>query len=112
MLKAKVVFNHRYDKDEWGTKQYDYFTFIDWLHEGDLVVVETANGFTVAKFVEYTNSHVTKCEKFIVQKVDLSSFNLEKGRIERIANLNKAIEKKAKEAMNRKLYDELAERDD
>ena len=112
MLKAKVVFPNRLDKNEYGNKQYDYFTNINNLEEGDLVVVETQYGFSVAKFVTYTDKFKTNAKSHIVQKVDLSKFLLEKERLEKIKDIEAKIKERAEQANKRKFYEQLAQHDD
>lgn len=112
MLKAKVIFPSRFDKDIYGGKHYDYFTNIKDLEEGDLVVVETQYGFSVAKFIRYTDKFKVKATKHIVQKVNLEEFLAEKERLKKIRDLEEQISHKAEQANKREIYNQLAENDD
>ncbi len=112
MLKANVAFPNRFDKDMYGEKHYTYFTKIDDLVEGDLVVVETQFGYSVAKFVRYTDKFKTNAKAHIVQKANIEEFIEEKERLEKIRDLEEQISHRAEQANKRKIYDQLAENDD
>lgn len=111
MLKAKVTFPSRFDKDMYGEKHYDYFTNVEGLEEDDLVVVETQYGFSVAKFVRYTDKFKVKATKHIVQKVNLEEFLAEKERLEKIKDIEAQIQARAEQANKRKFYEQLANND-
>jgi sortase (surface protein transpeptidase) len=56
--------------------EYSYFTDIDNLKEGDVVVVPTNNFYSVGVFSRYSSNkqHIKNAEKVIVEKVDIEKF--------------------------------------
>lgn len=57
--------------------EYSYFTDIDNLKEGDVVVVVPTNNFySVGVFSRYSSNkqHIKNAEKVIVEKVDIEKF--------------------------------------
>lgn len=56
--------------------EYSYFTDIDNLKEGDVVVVTTNNFYSVGVFSRYSSNkqHMKNAEKWIVEKVDIEKF--------------------------------------
>lgn len=110
-LKAKVVFVNDYEKQRKTEKEYHYLTLIEDLKEEDLVVVETRHGYAVAEFAGYIDDLAVNSSAYIVQKVDVTGLNAEKDRQNKIARLKQEIDQKAKEALQRKKLNELAEED-
>lgn len=111
MLKIKVVFQHQYDRDTWGSKKYNYLTDIGDLGEGDLLVVETQHGYAVAKFIRYVNELEVNASSWVIQKIDIDSFNAKKEHLKQIKEIQLQIEERAKQANKRKFYEELAKSD-
>lgn len=109
---AAVQFQHKYDKQEWNEKEYHYKTFLTDLKEGDLVVVETTYGPTVAKFIKYVAKAQVNSLKFIVQKVDTEAFEEAKERHKKKADLIETIEQRAAELRKLKELESLASQDD
>lgn len=112
-LKAKVKFINSLDKEgrNLGNKSYHYNVLIPDIETGDLVVVQTQFGYSVAEFIQYIDESEVKAEKFIVQKLELDSFEKYQEKLKTIKKLEKKIEKKAREALQRKKLNELAESD-
>lgn len=103
---VSVVFQN--DDHIFGSKEYDYLTFLDDLNLGDLVVVETRYGYKVAKiydikeFSEYARS-------FVIDKIDLAQFNETKKRLVREAEIRRSIEAQLEEEQRLQIYREAAQ---
>lgn len=110
-LKASVRFINDLEKQRRTEKVYHYLTMITDLNEGDLVVVETQYGYAVAEFVEYLDVIRKKANSYIIQKVDTSLINAQKEQQRKIESLKHKIDEKAKEALQRKKLNELAQDD-
>jgi hypothetical protein len=56
--------------------EYSYFTDIDGLNEGDVVVVPTNDSYSVGYFSRYSTNkqHIKNATKWIVQKVDVEAY--------------------------------------
>lgn len=52
-------------------QEYSYFTDIEDLKEGDILVVPTSNSYSIGTFSRYSKSklHVDKAEKWIVKNI-------------------------------------------
>lgn len=107
---AQVMFFDTYGNLQ-ESQGYHFFTTIEDLEEGDLLVVETQNGYKVVQFHKYllTSSYA---KSYVVQKVETEKLEEEKERAEKISQLRKKIELKAKEIEERRKLDKLAEQDD
>lgn len=107
---AQVMFFDTYGNLQ-QNQGYHFFTTIEDLEEGDLLVVETQNGYKVVQFDKYllTSSYA---KSYVVQKVETEKLEEEKERAEKIGQLRKKIELKAKEVEERRKLDKLAEQDD
>ena len=68
---AVVNFPSSLSATGFGEKEYHYKTYIDTLNENNLVVVETATGYTVARFKRYVDDTQVRDLKYIVQLVGL-----------------------------------------
>lgn len=66
-----VNFPHSLSRTGFGEKEYHYKTYNHKLSKGNLVVVETQTGYTVARFVKYVEETRIQDLKYIVQTVDL-----------------------------------------
>ena len=109
-LIAKVSFFDSHGiVEDW--RQYDYLTLEDDLKEGDLVVVETRNGYKVASFVRYAEVS-DKATSFIITSVDVDSVEKYKKRKQEKEDILKAIEKREKELLEEKRLRELANDDE
>lgn len=65
---AKVEFLASWSKG----KEYDYITIISDLQAGDLIVVETKDSYSVAKFVRYMDPEEENfASAYIVDKVNV-----------------------------------------
>lgn len=64
--------------DTGNSQEYSYFTDIEDLKPGDLVVVPTNNSFSLGIFDKYSRlkMHKKQAKKWVVQKVDLESYNM------------------------------------
>lgn len=56
--------------------EYSYFTDIEDLKEGDVLVVPTNNFYSVGTFSRYSTNkhHIKNASKCIVEKVDIETF--------------------------------------
>lgn len=56
--------------------EYSYFTDIEDLKEGDVIVVPTNNFYSIGVFSRYSTNkqHIKNAEKCIVEKVDIEKF--------------------------------------
>lgn len=103
---VSVVFQN--DDHIYGSKEYDYLTFLDDLKIDDLVVVETRYGYKVAKisdikeFSEYAKS-------FVIDKIDLAKFIETKQRLAREAEIRRSIEAQLEEEQRLQIYREAAQ---
>ncbi|OCA99601.1 hypothetical protein BGS1_09215 [Clostridium beijerinckii] len=54
-------------------QEYSYFTDMDDLVEGDILVVPTSNSYSIGIFSRYSKSkiHMEKAEKWIVKNITL-----------------------------------------
>lgn len=111
VLKASVKFINEYEKQRRSEKEYHYLSLIEDLQEGDLVVVETRYGYSVAEFISYINDFAVNSSSYIVQKINLDQILIEKDRQSKITQLKQEIDEKAKEALQRKKLNELAKDD-
>jgi hypothetical protein len=57
-------------------QEYSYFTDIDGLNKGDVLVVPTNNSYSIGIFSRYSKSkiHIEKADKWIVEKVDIEAY--------------------------------------
>ena len=53
--------------------EYSYFTYIEDLKKGDLVLVQANSSYSLAKFQRYTSNkiHEEKAEKWIIKNLQL-----------------------------------------
>lgn len=56
--------------------EYSYFTDIEDLKEGDVVVVPTNNFYSIGCFSRYSSNkkHIENANKWIVEKVDIEAY--------------------------------------
>ena len=56
--------------------EYSYFTDIEDLKEGDVIVVPTNSSYSIGFFSRYSTNkiHVKNASKWIVEKVDIESY--------------------------------------
>lgn len=94
-------------------KHYFFFTDIDNLQVGDILVVDTANGLQIVKFVEYRSLDdiIQKPTKWVVQKVDLTKHRERMEAIERAEKLKRMMEERRKQAQELEIYAILAKSD-
>lgn len=111
MLKVKVQFTHKYDVQKFGEKQYDYLTIEKDLKEGDMVVVETANGFAVARFVRYVENFEVNSQKWILTVIDIEAFQERKKQAKEAMQLRQRIKERAAAVKEQQEYEQLAKDD-
>lgn len=110
-MKASVRFINDLERQRRTEKVYHYLTLIADLKEGDLVVVETQYGYAVAEFIEYRDVIRKAAKSYIIQKVDTTHIDNQKEQQRKIESLKQKIDEKAKEALQRKKLNELAQED-
>lgn len=113
-MKPKYIairFKHRYDREEWGNKHYHYKTSIDDLKAGDLVVVESQNGYSVASVVRYI-THSNQAHKFVIQKVDLVAHEEFLEKEMKLSFIRAEVEERAEEIEERRKLEALAAEDE
>jgi O-glycosyl hydrolase len=56
--------------------EYSYFTGIEDLNEGDVLVVPTNNSYSIGYFSRYSTNkqHILNATKWVVQKVDVEAY--------------------------------------
>lgn len=56
--------------------EYSYFTDIEDLKEGDVVVVPANNSYSIGFFSRYSSNkqHIKNASKWIVQRVDIEAY--------------------------------------
>ena len=103
---VSVVFQN--DDHIYGSKEYDYLTFLDDLQLGDLVVVETRYGYKVAKISDI-KEYSEYAKSFVIDKIDLAQFNETKKRLAREAEIRRSIEAQLEEEQRLQIYREAAQ---
>lgn len=106
-----VRFKHAYDREYWGNKEFHYLTLSRDLQEGDLVVVETKHGYSVAQVIRYlaNSSHAFR---YIIQKVDLSEHEQLLAKARKATFIQAEIEERAEAIRKRKELEILAKEDE
>lgn len=74
---AMVQFPARYDKDRFTNSLYSYLTDDPTLKSGDLVVVPTQYGYSVAKIHSLSKNESQFAKTYIVSKVDIDTYEQE-----------------------------------
>lgn len=106
-----IQFKHRYDRDEWGSKLYHYKTVLKDLKKDDLVVIETQNGYSVARVVRYLpNSNLA--HQYVIQKVDLQEHEELLEKEMKASFLRAEIEERAEAIRERQELEALAKEDE
>lgn len=98
--------------DGFPHKTYDFFTDIEDLRVGDTVVVDSVNGLGLAKVeLVVKQSPYSKANKWIVQKVDLSSHEARIRKEKLASDLKKKMEARRKKLEQNAIYKMMAETD-
>lgn len=100
-----------------GSKQYLFESlFLADLEADDLVVVDTQNGFQLAKFVRYSDVVPPSLKghtiKSLVAKVDLDKFEAHKVKVEKLKELKRELDNKVESLKEQAVYEMMAEKDD
>lgn len=107
---VKVIFQYEGAFHDDTYKQYIFTNNLSNLEIGDLVVVDTQNGYQVVKVVDFTSSDGGhKNPRHLIQKIDLGVFEETKEEFERIKDLEREIEARIKKAERVKRMKEVAE---
>ncbi|EAE6661641.1 TPA: hypothetical protein ACSY63_06820 [Listeria monocytogenes] len=107
----KVKFVNSFNQEQSSKKLYCYRTFLKDLSIGDLVAVETINGYAVAEVAEVDIAMLQEPRSYAFQKIDVLDLNAEKSRQERIENLRFRIELQVQEKSEKARWRELAKAD-
>src|SRR5699024_3800137 len=105
-----IQFKHAYDKEEWGNKEYHYFTFLNDLEHGDLVVVETHHIYFVVKVIRYLTSS-NLAQRYIIHKVDLDKHQSLLEKEMKLSYIQAEMDDRAEEIRNRIELEALAKED-
>ena len=82
------------------------------IHEGDLVVVDTRYGLRIAEVIEENVERtVVPPTKWVVQKIDISSWEENKRKEERRQELLKKMEERKNIILSEQLLKKLSEQD-
>ena len=115
---VNVIFNINQSKGDYERtirpKEYIFAAYEE-MTAGDVVVVETANGFqlvTVTGIAERLPRSVPLGDlKEVVCKVDFSEFEARKQKMAKMKELKAEMDKKVKVLQNNAIYEMLAEKD-
>ncbi|EAE6351444.1 hypothetical protein BFG78_05900 [Listeria monocytogenes] len=107
----KVKFVNSFNQEQGSEKLYDYRTFLKDLNAGDLVAVETANGYAVAEVVKFNTASTREPRSYAFQKIDVNTLNNEKARQEEIEELRFKIDLQVQKTSEKARWKELAKSD-
>ncbi|EME0756671.1 hypothetical protein VXI14_001874 [Listeria monocytogenes] len=107
----KVKFVNSFNQEQGSEKLYDYRTFLKDLSVGDLVAVETANGYAVAEVVKFNTVPTREPRSYAFQKIDVNTLNNEKARQEEIEELRFKIDLQVQKTSEKARWKELAKSD-
>ena len=96
--------------DDYGRtndKTYNYLTFDESLQVDDLVVVRTSSGFAVAQVAEF-KEYSPYAKSLIVSKIDMTRYNEETAKINRVQELRAKLEAELAEEQRLAVYREAA----
>ena len=96
--------------DDYGRtndKTYNYLTFDESLQVNDFVVVRTSSGFAVAQVAEF-KEYSPYAKSLIVDKVDMTRYNEETAKINRVQELRAKLEAELAEEQRLAVYREAA----
>ncbi|EAD4381145.1 hypothetical protein V8K88_000057 [Listeria monocytogenes] len=107
----KVKFVNSFHQEPGSEKLYSYRTFLKDLSVGDLVAVETANGYTVAEVVRFVTSSAYGTLSYAFQKIDVNGLNNEKARQKEIEEVRFRIDLQVQKTSEKARWKELAKAD-
>ncbi|EAC5149932.1 hypothetical protein ACIQG2_001841 [Listeria monocytogenes] len=107
----KVKFVNDFNYKQVSGKLYDYRTFLKDLSEGDLVAVETVNGYAVAEVVRFVTSSAHEPLSYAFQKIDVKGLNDEKARQKEIEEVRFMIDLQVQKTSEKARWKELAKAD-
>ena len=93
-----------------NSTEYHFISHID-VRKGDLVVVDTRNGFALAEVTTATASEVIKATKEVVNVVDMQAYNERCARKKRISELREKMDAKVHELQEIAVYEMLSKSD-
>ena len=113
MSKKIAIINFFLDEKQQqkGLKGYHFFTLMDDLEEGDLVVVRTVNGLRIASFSEYITAS-DYANSYIIVKIDEKQIQETVAKEEEIKQIEKEMEVRMQEVKRMAEYKEVAASDD
>ncbi|MFR7397571.1 MAG: hypothetical protein ACLUTM_03370 [Streptococcus constellatus] len=106
---VKVQFRDPFESDFKGRK-YNYLSF-EKLEVGDLVVVETIYGFSVAKVSDTILHDSYEAHSYVVAKIDTSELDSKKLKVAQAEMIKAEIEEKIREHLYVKQVSEFAQDD-
>jgi hypothetical protein len=94
-------------------KEYHFLTVLNDLKKGDLVVVDTRNGYSLAKVVKYITLPKVGIEinKYVVSVVNVKEHEQQVAVVERAEEIKAQMEKRTKELLDNKIFEELSKID-
>ncbi|HDR3499677.1 TPA: hypothetical protein QCN48_005142 [Bacillus toyonensis] len=92
------------------SKKYVFKNDIEGLAVGDKVVVETANGFSVATINNFLETSKIGT-KFVVQKIDVEAHNTRLEKEKKLATVKAKMEERRKKLQEIEIYKILAKED-
>jgi predicted GTPase len=95
-------------------KSYQFLTDIEGLQQGDLVVVDTRNGFAIAQIEGYEEIEKPGLKelKWVVQKVDLTAHQERMEKQRRLNALKRKMESRKKQLEEFQIFALLAKEDE
>lgn len=108
MKYCRVRFRTQYGLSE---KAYHYKTIENDLQNGDLVIVETGNTYSIGVFQGYV-SESEYATKFLIAKLDISNIEKRKEQALQKQEIKKKIERRIVELQERQRLEEYAKSDD
>lgn len=108
MKYCRVRFRTQYGLSE---KAYCYKTIENDLQNGDLVIVETGNTYSIGVFQGYV-SESEYATKFLIAKLDISNIEKRKEQALQKQEIEKKIERRIVELQERQRLEEYAKSDD
>lgn len=93
-----------------SSKQYFFKIDLDEVMSGDLVVVDTANGYQVVKVLGFQDLNKL-ATKWVVSKVDLESHQIRLEKEKKVELLKQKMEKRRKQIEEIQIYRMMAQED-
>ena len=106
MVTVQVKFVNGY-----GYKEYNFKCDVPDIKVGDMVVVESSNGLSVAKVTKIDPENTYSATKWVVSKVYMEEYTARVEKEKKLAEVKKRLNAKKKELQDIAIYEMLAEKD-